>query len=55
MLSSYFGAHVADQQYIAAIAFLAVAVAVCLPLYYYRDRIVKRLRKPGSGKAEKSA
>ena len=55
VLSSYFGAHVADQQYIAAIAFLAVAVAVCLPLYYYRDRIVKRLRKPGSGKAEKSA
>src|SRR2546429_3733080 len=55
VLSSYFGAHVADQQYIAAIAFLAVAVAVCLPLHYYRDRIGKRLRKPGSGKAEKSA
>ena len=55
VLSSYFGAHVADQQYIGAIAFLAVAVAVCLPLYYYRDRIMKRLRKAGSGKAEKSA
>jgi len=55
VLSSYFGAHVADPQYIGAIAFLAVVVAVCLPLYYYRDRIMKRLRKAGSGKAEKSA
>src|SRR5947207_3646912 len=45
VLSSYFGAHVADQQYIGAIAVLAVVVAVCLPLYYYRDRIMKRLRK----------
>src|SRR5207249_3110228 len=46
-VSSYFGAHVAEQQYIYAIAFLAIVVALCLPLYYYRDRIVKRLHRPG--------
>jgi uncharacterized membrane protein YdjX (TVP38/TMEM64 family) len=55
VISSYFGAHVAEQQYIYAIAFLAIVVALCLPLYYYRDRIVRHFRKPGSGKAEKSA
>jgi uncharacterized membrane protein YdjX (TVP38/TMEM64 family) len=55
VLSSYFGAHVAEQQYIYSIAFLAVIVALCLPLYYYRDRILKRFRKSGGGKAEKSA
>jgi uncharacterized membrane protein YdjX (TVP38/TMEM64 family) len=41
-ISSYFGAHVAEQQYIYAIAFMALVVALCLPLYYYRDRIVRR-------------
>src|SRR6266581_1659043 len=45
-VSSYFGAHVAEQQYIYAIAFLAVVVALCLPLYYYRDRFIKRFHKP---------
>jgi uncharacterized membrane protein YdjX (TVP38/TMEM64 family) len=40
---SYFGAHVGDQQYIYALAFAALIAAVCLPLWYYRDRIVKRL------------
>jgi len=46
-ISSYFGAHVAQQQYIYTIAFLAVVVALALPLYYYRDRIIQRLsRKP---------
>jgi uncharacterized membrane protein YdjX (TVP38/TMEM64 family) len=45
-VSSYFGAHVAEQQYIYAIAFLAVVVALCLPLYYYRARIIKRFQKP---------
>jgi len=56
-VSSYFGAHVAEQQYIYAIAFMAIVVAVCLPLYYYRDRIVKRFHRTGSGKdeAEKNA
>jgi uncharacterized membrane protein YdjX (TVP38/TMEM64 family) len=55
VMSTYFGAHVAEQRYIYAIAFLAIVVAVCLPLYYYRDRIVQRFRKPRGGKAEKSA
>jgi uncharacterized membrane protein YdjX (TVP38/TMEM64 family) len=43
-ISSYFGAHVGDQQYIYALAFIAMVAAVCLPLYYYRDRILARLR-----------
>src|SRR5438046_5354582 len=55
VLSSYFGAHVAAQQYIGAIAFLAVVVAVSIARYYYGDRIVKRLHKPGASKAQKSA
>ena len=55
VMSTYFGAHVAEQRFIYAIAFLAIVVAVCLPLYYYRDRIVQRFRKPRGGKAEKSA
>jgi len=46
VISSYFGAHVAEHQYIYAIAFLAIAIACCLPLYYYRDHLVKRLHKP---------
>src|SRR5437764_450048 len=46
VISSYFGAHVAEHQYIYAIAFLAIAIAGCLPLYYYRDHLVKRLHKP---------
>jgi len=48
--SSYFGAHVAEQQYIYAIAFLAVVVALCLPLYYYRERFIKRFHKPRADK-----
>ncbi|MBI2218230.1 MAG: TVP38/TMEM64 family protein [Candidatus Rokubacteria bacterium] len=46
-ISSYFGAHVAEQQYIYAIAFIAVIAAVCLPLYYYRERIIRRCRRHG--------
>src|SRR5262249_26233161 len=34
-VSSSFGAHVAEQQYISAIAFLEIIVPLCLPLYYY--------------------
>lgn len=49
-ISSYFGAHVAERQYIYAVAFLAVVIALCLPLYYYRDRIIKRFHKPPTGK-----
>ena len=48
-VSSYFGAHVAEQQYIYAIAFMAIIIALCLPLYYYRDRLIKRFHKPRSG------
>jgi uncharacterized membrane protein YdjX (TVP38/TMEM64 family) len=46
IISSYFGAHIAEQQYIYAIAFMAIVVACCLPFYYYRDRLVKRFHKP---------
>lgn len=42
-ISSYFGAHVAERQYLYAVAFFALIVAVCLPLYYYRDRILRRI------------
>src|SRR2546425_227024 len=51
-VSSYFGAHVAEQQYLYAIAFLAVGVALCLPLYYYRERFIKRFHKPKAGKGK---
>jgi uncharacterized membrane protein YdjX (TVP38/TMEM64 family) len=44
-ISSYFGANVAEQQYIYAAAFIACIMAICLPLYYYRDRIVKKLHR----------
>jgi len=43
-ISSYFGAHVGDQQYIYAIAFIAIITAICLPLYHYRERILGRFR-----------
>src|SRR5215469_3240985 len=43
-ISSYFGAHVGEQQYLYAIAFIAIIAALCLPLYYYRDRILGRFR-----------
>ena len=44
-ISSYFGAHVGEQQYIYAIAFIAIIAALCLPLYYYRERILGRFRR----------
>jgi uncharacterized membrane protein YdjX (TVP38/TMEM64 family) len=48
-VSSYFGAHVAEQQYIYALAFMAVVIALCLPVYYYRHRIINRFHKPRTG------
>ncbi len=42
-VSSFFGAHVAEQQYVYALAILAIIVAFCLPLYYYRSRIIRAL------------
>jgi uncharacterized membrane protein YdjX (TVP38/TMEM64 family) len=44
-ISSYFGAHVGEQQYLYAIAFIALVAAVCIPLYYHRDRIVGRFHR----------
>jgi uncharacterized membrane protein YdjX (TVP38/TMEM64 family) len=55
-ISSYFGAHVGEQQYVTAAVFIALVTAACLPLYYYRHQIVQRFhRKPrvGHGKAER--
>lgn len=43
VISSYFGANVAEQQYLYALAFIAIIAALCLPLYYYRDRILRRV------------
>ncbi|MGH7303742.1 MAG: TVP38/TMEM64 family protein [Candidatus Rokuibacteriota bacterium] len=48
-VSSYFGANVAEQRYIYALAFMAVVIALCLPLYYYRHRIINRFHKPRTG------
>lgn len=43
LISSYFGANVAEHQYIYALVIVAAVAAVCLPLYYYRDRLLRRL------------
>ena len=47
-IGSYFGAHVGEQQYLYAIAFFALVVALCLPIYYYRNRIISRFHRPGT-------
>jgi uncharacterized membrane protein YdjX (TVP38/TMEM64 family) len=44
-ISSYFGAHVGDHQYLYAVAFIAAVCAVCLPIFYYRNRIIARFHK----------
>jgi uncharacterized membrane protein YdjX (TVP38/TMEM64 family) len=50
-ISSYFGAHVGEQQYVSAAIFIALVIAVCLPLYYYRHEIIRRFhRRPGHRK-----
>jgi uncharacterized membrane protein YdjX (TVP38/TMEM64 family) len=49
VISSYFGANVAEHQYLYALVFIAIIAALCLPLYYYRDRIVRRLHRKGPG------
>lgn len=48
-ISSYFGAHVGDQQYVYAAVFIALVMGACLPLYYYRDRIVRHFRRHPRG------
>jgi uncharacterized membrane protein YdjX (TVP38/TMEM64 family) len=46
------GAHTATGQYIQVVLITAVAIAVALPLYYYRHRIVTWLqRRSGDGGA----
>ena len=47
------GAHTAAGQYIHAVLITAIAVAVALPLYYYRHRIVAwvQRRQHGDGGA----
>lgn len=47
---SYFGAHVAEERYIYAIVFMALILALCLPLYYYRDRLLGRFNRGRGGK-----
>lgn len=49
VISSYFGAHVAEQQYIYAVVFMAIVLAACLPFYYYRERLVRCFHKPRTG------
>jgi uncharacterized membrane protein YdjX (TVP38/TMEM64 family) len=44
-ISSYFGAHVGEHQYVYAAVFIALVTAVCLPLYYYRHQIVARFHR----------
>jgi uncharacterized membrane protein YdjX (TVP38/TMEM64 family) len=48
-ISSYFGANVAEQQYVYAAIFIAGVTAICLPVYYYRERIIARFHRKGSG------
>lgn len=56
-IGSFFGAHVAEQRYIYAIAFIALVCACTLPLWYYRDRILRRFspphRRDGGGRPER--
>ena len=47
-ISSYFGANVAEQQYMYAAVFIALIAAICLPVYYYRDHLVKKFHRENS-------
>ncbi|MBI4636370.1 MAG: TVP38/TMEM64 family protein [Candidatus Rokubacteria bacterium] len=47
-ISSYFGARVAEHQFIYALVFAALIAAVALPLFYYRNRVVKLLHRKGA-------
>ena len=55
-MASYFGAHVGEHEFIHALLFLALIAAICLPIYYYRGRILahvlrrtRRARGPKRG------
>jgi uncharacterized membrane protein YdjX (TVP38/TMEM64 family) len=52
-ISSYFGAHVGEQQYIYALLFIALVAALCLPLYYYREGILRRFHRKRGHHAHK--
>lgn len=41
VISSYFGARVAEHEFIWAVVFMAGVAALALPLYYYREPILK--------------
>ena len=43
-VSSYVGAHVAEQEYIYPLVLLALVVAITIPIYYYRHRILDYVR-----------
>lgn len=43
------GAHTAHGQYIQAVLILVITIAVALPLYYYRNRIVAWVRRRSDG------
>jgi len=43
------GAHTAHGQYIQAVLIGVIALAVALPLYYYRHRILGWVRRRGGG------
>jgi uncharacterized membrane protein YdjX (TVP38/TMEM64 family) len=45
-VSSYVGAHVAEQEYVYPLLLLALVAAVTVPVYYYRHRIVAYFRGP---------
>jgi uncharacterized membrane protein YdjX (TVP38/TMEM64 family) len=50
VISSYFGASVGEQRYLYALAFIALVTAACLPIYYYRHRIVRYAQERTRGK-----
>jgi len=54
-ISSYFGAHVGDQQYIYAIAFIAVITAIGLPLWYYRERLLAHMHRRHTERKKKQS
>jgi uncharacterized membrane protein YdjX (TVP38/TMEM64 family) len=54
VISSFFGARVAEQRYVYALILAALVVALCLPAYYYRDRLIRRLHR-GSARVGRQA
>jgi uncharacterized membrane protein YdjX (TVP38/TMEM64 family) len=48
VIGSYFGARVAEHEVIWALVFMAGVAALVLPVFYYRDRILRRFRRTGA-------